>query len=191
MYPLAQLQASKYISEIIILTNRENDSKLSKLGYRTIIQDDNVVHDMFSGLYFIKKMINTNKHFVMMPCDNVSDLVVDRTIEAFIKSHVDICFNIIRIKDNQKLKQMGVFNPGTKKINYKPHKIDSEWGVITPYVVKNSLEIPVTTTDELMMNRSHCANVEHRGYWFDIGGVESWLECTQFMMTLELTHRRG
>lgn len=181
MYPLAQLKASKYISEIMILTNNENNDKLSQLGYKTIIQDDNLVHDMFSGLYFIKKMINTNKHFVMMPCDNISGLVVDRTIEVFLRTDVDICFNITRIMDKQKLREMGVYNPDTNRIRYKPENPASRWGVIAPYVVKNSFRIPEKSTDEIVFNQANWSYTEHRGYWFDVGDIEDLTKSSTYM----------
>lgn len=183
MYPLGQLQASKYISEIIILTNKENDAKLRELGYQTIIQDDNVVHDMFSGLYFIKKLIDTEKHFVMMPCDNVSDVVVDQTIEIFLKSQsqAELCFNVIHIKDKRKLREMGVYNSDANRIRYKPKDPASQWGIIAPYVARNCFKIPDKSTDEMVFNQANCTNTVHQGYWFDVGDIEDLTKSSAYI----------
>ena len=141
MYPLAQLEASRYVDEIIILTNDENDGKLRHLGHQTIIQDDRCVHNMFSGLRFIKEVVNTRKHFALMPCDNISDIKLDETIEMFMESDVDICFNIAYVEDKQKLSEMGVLDTRANRMCYKPKDFISNWGVVTPYVVRNSFHV--------------------------------------------------
>jgi len=180
MYPLAQLEASRYITEIIILTNEENDARLRQLGYRTIVQDDALVHDMFSGLQFIKSRLKTDKHFVLMPCDNISDLVIDQTIQLFLERDVEVCFNVVRIPDRQKLSQMGVFDPETQHIRYKPLPPTSEWGVVAPYVVRNDVVLPAGTTDEAI-NQTRFTWMEHKGYWFDVGDARSLVECTVYV----------
>ena len=180
MYPLAQLEASRYITEIVILTNEENDARLRQLGYGTIVQDDASVQDMFSGLQFIKSRLETNKHFVLMPCDNISDLVIDQTIELFLERDVEVCFNVVRILNRRKLSQMGVFDPQMQHIRYKPPLPASEWGVVAPYVVRNDFVLPAVATDEVI-NQARSAWMEYMGYWFDVGDVTSLLQCTLYM----------
>ena len=180
MYPLAQLVTSRYVDEIIVLTNDENDDKLRRLGYQTIIQDDRYVHNMFSGLKFIKEVVSTRKHFVLMPCDNVSDIGVDETIEVFIKSDVDICFNLVHIENKGKLAEMGVFDTKSNRMYYKPKRFVSNWGVVTPYVIRNSFELPEGITDDII-NESKFDCKEHTGYWFDVGDVRSLSECNDYL----------
>lgn len=180
MYPLAQLEASKYISNIIILTNKENNDKLNNLGYRTVVQDDNQVNDMFSGLRYIKRIIKADNNYVLMPCDNVSDIVVDRSIEYFSKNDVDICFNVTQLRDRSKLTEMGVLDPKTGQMVYKPHEPPSEWGVIAPYVARHSFDIPENGDDEVI-NHARTSYIKHTGYWFDIGDVKSLQECSAYI----------
>jgi dTDP-glucose pyrophosphorylase len=182
LYPLAQLRASRHISEIVILTNTENDAQLRGLGCRTIVQDDAQVHDMFSGLRFVRSLMQTDRHFVLMPCDNISDLQVDSTIAAFLESQAGLCFNLTRVDGKDKLRQMGVFDPRTRQMAYKPEQPPSEWGVIAPYVVRNTLEIPENAGDEFI-NKTAFVYYEHPGYWFDIGDVASLLAASQFVST--------
>src|SRR2546421_8380422 len=73
MYPLAQLESSRYVQDIVILTNEMNDDGFKETGYRTIRQDDDQVHDMLSGLLYLRRNFSLGGDCVLMPCDNVSD----------------------------------------------------------------------------------------------------------------------
>ncbi len=184
LYPLSQMESSKYIGEIIILTRKENDEKFASLGYETIIQDDRVVRDMFSGLSFVKKKKKTNRHFVLMPCDNISNIKIDAVIELFLSNpRVDITFCIKIIKEKEKLRNMGVYDYRKKKVFYKPKRPTSCYGVLAPYIVRNTLNIPNLPEAQIF----NCANTSiyhHRGFWFDIGNVEGLYNCTKFLRRL-------
>ncbi|MEO0105977.1 MAG: sugar phosphate nucleotidyltransferase [candidate division WOR-3 bacterium] len=184
LYPLKQMECSKYIDEIIILTREENNEKFASLGYETIIQDDRVVRDMFSGLSFIKKKKKTNRHFVLMPCDNISRINIDAVINLFLsKPEIDIAFCIKVIRDRKKLRDMGVYDPRRKMVYYKPKLPPSPYGVLAPYVVRNTLKIP-PVSDAQVLNRSNFIVYDYRGFWFDIGDVESLFNCTKFLRGL-------
>ena len=182
MYPLKQLQDSEYINEIIILTRPENNNKLSKLEYGTIIQDDEKVKDMFSGLKFIKEKINTDKNFVLMPCDNISEIDIDKVIEIFnsSKNNVDITFNLKRIDNSNKLKEMGVYDFDDKSVIYKPGKLPSNYGVITPYIVKNEFNFEYNKEHNIINDAIHSFN-EYNSYWFDVGDRNSVIKAANFI----------
>jgi dTDP-glucose pyrophosphorylase len=171
MYPLAQLEASKQIDEIVILTNEDNDAKLRRTGHRTIIQDDARVHDMLSGLAYIREITGDRRPAVLMPCDNVSDIRVDDVVEMFLKEKPDIAISIRRVELEAKLREMGVFDPTTGRIQYRPVKPKSNWGVIAPYVVREGLRI--TGTELEILNRCRISYVNYAGKWFDVGDVKS------------------
>jgi len=177
MYPLAQLEASRHISEIVILTNADNDAKLKQTGYRTIIQDDGRVHDMFSGLRFIREALPTNRDCVLIPCDNVSDVSVDAVIDTFVAGHGEVCFSLIRVPDRRKLSQMGVYDPDKGQVVYKPSIPPSEWGVIAPYVVGRNFTWGPSETDAEVFNQARISSRHHQGYWFDIGDPISYATC--------------
>lgn len=177
MYPLAQLEASRYIGEIVILTNTENDAKLKQTGYRTIIQDDDRVHDMFSGLRQIREDLKINQDCVLMPCDNVSDILVDAVIETFMAGNCDVCFSLTRVPDPRKLSQMGVYDPDTGKVFYKPAIPPSEWGVIAPYVVRDNFTWLSPLEEAEVFNVAHTCHSLHTGFWFDIGDPDSFSTC--------------
>jgi dTDP-glucose pyrophosphorylase len=174
MYPLAQLADSKYVDEIVILTNQDNDHKLSRIGYRTIIQDDERVHDMFSGLAYVRDIMRDNRPAVLMPCDNISGIRVDDTIEVWRRSGADIAINLRRIEEYSKRCEMGVFDPSTRKMVYRPDIPISDWGVIAPYVVKSELNLEGST--EQVINRHSLCWIEYQGEWFDIGETKSLAE---------------
>jgi dTDP-glucose pyrophosphorylase len=177
MYPLAQLEASKQIDEIVILTNEDNDAKLRLTGLRTIIQDDEQVDDMFSGLAYIRRITADKRPIVMMPCDNISNIVVDDVIELFLSDMPDIAINIRKIESKEKLCEMGVFDPITGTMEYRPRNPKTEWGLIAPYVVRPGVELIGST--EGIMNRHHVAWREYKGMWFDIGDVASLIKASE------------
>lgn len=179
MYPLAQLETSKQIDEIVILTNEDNDAKLRRTGYRTIIQDDERVDDMFSGLAYIRKVTGDERSAVLMPCDNISDIVVDHVIGLFLREMPDIAFCVRQFASEAKLRQMGVLDPKTKTMEYKPLDPKSSLGVIAPYAVRRGLDLRGEEPD--IFNRSRLAYEQYDGPWTDIGDVMSlsnaWREC--------------
>jgi dTDP-glucose pyrophosphorylase len=177
MYPLAQLEASKQIDEIVILTNEDNDAKLRRTGHRTIIQDDARVHDMFSGLAYIREVTGEGRPAVLMPCDNISDIVVDDVIEVFLNEMPEIAISIRKIESKEKLCEMGVFDPRTGTMEYRPRNPKTEWGLIAPYVVRPGVELIGST--ERIMNRHQVAWREYKGMWFDIGDVASLVKASE------------
>jgi NDP-sugar pyrophosphorylase family protein len=182
MYPLAQLEASRQIGEIIILTNTENDAKLKQTGYRTVIQDDELVHGMFSGLRYLREVLEIDGDCVLMPCDNVSDISVDAVIEAFTIASCQVSFSLIRVPDRCKLSQMGVYDPANGQVVYKPANPPSEWGVIAPYVVRGDFTWEPAETDAEVFNQARICSQLHPGYWFDIGDPISYAECLKAML---------
>lgn len=169
-YGLEMLENSKRIDEIIILSNDENDQKLQQSGYRTIIQDDDEVFDMFSGWEFIKKATGTKKHGVLVPSDNISDIEVDGLIEVFLEEKTDLVFSLYRIKDKSKLSQMGCYDPLHKRFFYKCLNPPTDFGVLAPYIVRNQLKIK---DGDQILSYNNIAYREHKGYWFDIGDFRS------------------
>jgi len=178
-YGLELLEKSKYIDEILILTNSENDEKFQQVGYKTLIQDDKIVFDMLSGWNYIKKVTNTKKHGVLMPSDNVSNVNVDALIELFIQSDVDIVFSLYEINNEKKLSEMGVYDINENKFYYKSSSKKSNYGVIAPYVVNNSLD---TVIGDEIFNKSKKKYMFHNGYWFDIGDSKSLLNIYSFIL---------
>jgi len=171
MYPLAQLEASRRIDEIVLLTNTENGAKLQQTGYRTIIQNDAEVCDMFSGLAYIRKVTGDNRPAILMPCDNISDIVVDSVVGLFIREKPDIAISIRKVDCEEKLREMGVFDVSCGRVEYRPRKPKSSFGVIAPYVVKESLDISGST--EQILNHCRVSFLEYAGPWFDVGDVAS------------------
>jgi len=180
-FGLELLEKSEYIDEIVILTNNDNNEKLKKVGFPTIVQDDKGVFDMFSGWEYIKKVTGTKRHGVLMPGDNISDIKVDELIDLFLQKEVDLVFSLSRIRDQEKLSQMGCYDPQEKKFYYKHPNPPTPFGVVAPYIVRNSLR--VDTGDNILSHRSS-AYCEHNRYWFDIGDFESIIEASLFMMKM-------
>ena len=177
--PLAQLEASKRIAEIVILTNDENDATMRKTGYRTIVQDDHRVHDMWSGLRQVRETAG-NRDAVLIPCDNVSDIAVDDVIETFASGDYDVAFNTMPVADSRKLAQMGVYDPAAGGVVYKAAVPPSNLGVIAPYVIRGGFDPgPVPEVDAF-----NCGRLIHRSYdgvWFDIGDPDALLACSTYL----------
>ncbi|MEZ4689412.1 MAG: hypothetical protein R3A12_04230 [Ignavibacteria bacterium] len=82
---------------------------MSRLGHRTIIQDDEKVTDMFSGWEYVKEITGTKKNGVLVPSDNISNIKTDKLIEEFKKKKNDLLFSVKEINDRKKLVEMGTF----------------------------------------------------------------------------------
>ncbi|MCK4763608.1 MAG: hypothetical protein KAW12_15515 [Candidatus Aminicenantes bacterium] len=177
-YGLELLEKSSYVDEIIILSNNENDAKLKTAGHPTIIQDDNEVSDMFSGWDYIKKVTGAQKHGVLMPSDNVSDIDVDSLIGKFQAEQVDLVFSLFEMADTKKLSGMGCYDPEEKKFYYKHPAPPTRFGVVAPYIVRSSLEID---SGDNVLNHPKSAFSEHNGYWFDIGDYKSITAASNFL----------
>ena len=176
-FGLELLERSRIVDEIILLTNDENDEKLKTIGYTTIVQDDDVVSDMFNGWEFIKQKLKTDKNGVLMPSDNISNVKTDALISDFIKQEADVGFSIYTINDKVKLSQMGCYNIEEGKYYYKSKFLKTDKGVIAPFIVRNNVK--VSDFDHAIMN-SKIVYREHKGYWFDIGDNESILNASEW-----------
>ena len=108
---------------------------------------------------------------ILMPCDNVSDIKVDHLAEMFLKEKPDIAISIRKVDSEAKLREMGVFDPTTGSIEYRPIRPKSNWGVIAPYIVREGLQI--TGTEPEILNRCRISCARYEGKWFDIGDVKS------------------
>ncbi len=166
-YALEQLKAASHVEEILILTNEENDQRLRRTGYATLQQDDSRVHDMFSGLAFIRDTTGDGRPAVLIPCDNLSEIRVDDVIALFLEQKADMAINIRRIEHAQKLRQMGVFDPRTATMVYCPDKPRTDWGVIAPYVVAADLDLSGSMPELVAKYRTVWR--EYQGMWFDVG----------------------
>ena len=169
-FGLELLTDSKSVNEIILLTNEVNDHKLRECGFRTIIQDDNEVSDMFSGWEYIKKITGTAKHGVLIPSDNICEVKVDDLTGKFIKKKADFIFSIHRIKDKKKLSEMGYFDTDKRKFYYKDPDPRSGYGVIAPYIIRNSFNCKDAGN---IFEGKNSYSLKHKGYWFDLGDYES------------------
>ena len=169
-FGLELLTESKSVNEILLLTNKDNNSKFREFGFRTIIQDDIRVSDMLSGWEFIKQLTGTSKHGVLIPSDNICEVNLDKLIEMFIKKKADFLFSLHSIKDIKKLSEMGSFDPGQKKFNYKDPDPKARYGVIAPYIIRNDLN---NITDQNIFEGRNSYSKKHIGYWFDLGDYES------------------
>ena len=181
-YGLALLESSKLINEIIILTNEDNDNKFKHLGYRTIIQDDSVVTDMFSGWSFINSKISTNSHGVLVPSDNIIDTNIDYLINRFNESGTTLVFLTYNIDNKEKLSQMGCYNPDTGEFSYKQPNPDTSLGVLAPYIIRSG--VPTSDGDQYISNIGNFLAIEHKGYWFDIGDYRSICEASNLMQKI-------
>lgn len=180
-YPLALLQASNYVTDIVVLTNAENDAQFAAQGHRTVIQDDSCVHDMLSGLQFLRKSVGNERHAILMPCDNVSNVDVNRLVETFREGECDVCYSVRRIDDRAKLRQMGVYDPATGKVVYRPADPPSQWGVIAPYVVHRDFQWSGAENDAEVFNQGVTRRLQYDGVWFDVGDADSLLRCSTFI----------
>ena len=179
LYPLAQLQASKAISEIVILTNDENDAAMKKLGYRTIVQDDERVRDMWSGLRQVRAAAG-DRDAVLIPCDNVSDIVVDDVVAAFRSGDYDVAFHVMPVGDHRKLTQMGVYDPAAKRVVYKSPNPPSTLGVLAPYVIRGGFD-PGDMPEVDAFNRGAIVCREYDGIWFDVGDADALIACSTYL----------
>lgn len=179
LHPLAQLEASKAIDEIVILTNHENDAAMKKAGHRTIVQDDERVHDMWSGLRQVRAAAG-DRDAVLIPCDNVSEIVVDDIVEAFSSGDYDVAFHVMPVGDRRKLTQMGVYDPAAKRLVYKPSDPPSNLGMIAPYVVRGGFD-PGAMPEVEAFNRGRMICREYDGIWFDVGDADALLACSAYM----------
>ena len=177
-YGLQMLENSKQIDDILILTNDENDKKLRQTGYKTIIQDDEQVFDMFSGWEYIKKTTGTKKNGVLMPSDNISNIVIDDAIDAFIRNKAMITFLLFRIQDKNKLSQMGCYDIAKKNFYYKPPCPSGKYGVIAPYIIENSQK---ANKGDHILGHTNSSFVIHKGYWFDVGDYENIIEASYYI----------
>lgn len=183
LHPLAQLEASSHIDEIVILTNEENDAVMKKAGYRTIIQDDARVRDMWSGLRQIRETAG-GRDAVLIPCDNVSDIVVDDIVASFRSGDYDVAFHVMPVRDEQKLRQMGVYDPASRRLVYKPETPPSSLGMIAPYVVRGGFD-PGDVPEVEAFNRGRMVCREYDGVWFDVGDADALVACSAFLQKRE------
>jgi len=179
-YGLEALKAADAIEEILILSNNDNDNVLAATGYPTLVQDDALVGDMFSGLDFIRKCTGDRRPAVMMPCDNISEIRVDDVIRLFCDQHTQLAFSIRQVEDLAKLRQMGVFDPTSAHMEYRPEVPRGRWGVVAPYVASPDLVLTGLSECEVF-NRHRLAWLKYSGSWFDIGDPDSLFAAAEEM----------
>lgn len=180
-FGLALLENSRYVDEIVILTNSENDNQARGLGYPTLIQDDTRVTDMISGWQYVKEKTGTQSHGILVPGDNISDVHVDLLIDLFRDQKAEFVFSLYTIADRYKLSQMGCYDPVTGKMYYKNPNPSTDLGMIAPFVIHNQVE---ETDTKKIVDERRVATHRHRGYWFDIGDVDSLVEASQYIRAL-------
>ena len=180
-YGLQLLKDSKFVDDIIILTNYENDKKLQQTGFQTIIQDDVVVFDMFTGWEFIKKKLDIKKDAILMPSDNISNVNIDALVQQHYKNRAELSFSLIKVDNGEKLKEMGVYDIENQQFYYKSPNPVSNYGVIAPYVVSNVLD---TSNGDNVLGHNKVAYLIHNGFWFDIGDYESIIESTNYIRSI-------
>jgi dTDP-glucose pyrophosphorylase len=180
-YPLALLEACRSIREIVVLTNGENDAQFTAHGHRTIVQDDSRVHDMLSGLQFVREALGRDRHAILMPCDNVSNVDVNQLVATFLEERCDVCYSIRRVDDPSKLRQMGVYDPASGSLVYRPENPGSPWGMIAPYVVHRDFQWSDAKNDAEVFNQGTSRRVQYDGMWFDIGDPDSLIRCSSFI----------
>ncbi|HAY33387.1 MAG TPA: sugar phosphate nucleotidyltransferase [Ignavibacteria bacterium] len=172
-FGLEQLTKSSLINDIIILTNEMNDEVLSREGFRTIIQNDREVNDMFSGWEFLKRKTGTKAHGVLVPSDNICDSGIDDMIRVFENKKSDFLFSLYKVENKQKLSEMGSFDLEKNIFKYKDKDPHSELGVIAPYIIRNNFQFKhgsnIFETENKMI-------LMHKGSWSDIGDIDSLLD---------------
>jgi NDP-sugar pyrophosphorylase family protein len=149
------------------------------LGYQTIIQDDEFVRDMVSGFFFIRKTLKSEKHAVLVPSDNISDVDLDGLIEHFLDKRADISFSLYEVEEMGKITEMGCYDPQGGQFYYKHPHPPTRYGVIAPYVVKNG----INEQGEIeLLSKENVAYGIHTGFWFDVGDFKSIIEASKFIM---------
>ncbi|MFZ1322566.1 MAG: NDP-sugar synthase [Ignavibacteria bacterium] len=174
-FGLELLERSSLISDIIILTNEMNHDDLSREGYRTLLQDDSKVSDMFTGWEFIKEKTGTKANGILMPSDNIINADIDSMIKSFEKKNCDFLFSLHKINNKIKLSDMGSYNIEKKKFRYKnpdPNP-NSDYGVIAPYIIRNNFQF---NSDNIIFESDNSEIIFYDGYWTDIGDAESLAE---------------
>jgi dTDP-glucose pyrophosphorylase len=179
LHGLEQLRESRKIADIIILSNQQNDAALRRAGHPTVIQDDSSVGDMFSGLDFVREATGDDRPAVLMPCDNVSAIRVDDTIEEFETTGADLTINLRHIENEEILRQIGVFDPDTGKMEYRPRKPRSHFGVLAPYVVRTG--VGLSGGDAAIINNHWVSWRIYDGFWFDIGTPDELAAATDYL----------
>lgn len=172
-FGLELLENSKKIDEIVILTNEDNNAKLSQLGHRTIVQPDSKVNDMISGWDYVRKYLRTKKNGVLVPSDNICEVKIDNLIKVFEKKNAEFLFSLREIDDKKKLSEMGCFDIETRKFFYKNPDPPSKYGVIAPYIIENNSN---NNSVRNIFESSYVEILFHKGYWFDIGDYDSLIE---------------
>lgn len=170
-FGLKLLKNSSAVSDIIILTNSDNDKFFRNEGVSTIIQDDSEVDDMFTGWSYIKKKTGTKQNAVLFPGDNICSCSIDDLTKQFTSSDTEFLFMIHRTDNVKKLSEMGSFDPVNKIYSYKNPV--SGYGVIAPYIIKNSFNVS-SGNEAFCSDKS--AFVLHDGIWFDLGDPDSILD---------------
>ncbi|WP_298775238.1 sugar phosphate nucleotidyltransferase [uncultured Shewanella sp.] len=178
-YALEKFEHSSYIDEIFIIANKYNSDTLKKSQHKVIIQDDSTVFDMFSALNYLKKTLKISSNFALLPCDNYSNVCIDKSIKLFESTPCDIAINLFnchKVKTKQKL---GIFNTRTMSYRYD-HLIEDDQNIlIAPYIVNKKVDIQEKTESELL-NTMNIAYRQHHGYWFDVGTPYSLYQASKF-----------
>ncbi|WP_299496866.1 sugar phosphate nucleotidyltransferase [uncultured Shewanella sp.] len=178
-YAIEKLERSSHIDEIYIIANENNADALNKSQHKVIIQDDSTVFDMFSALTYLKKTLTLSSNVVLLPCDNYSNVSIDKSIKLFESTPCDIAINLFschKVKTKQKL---GIFNLKTMSYRYDQLNKSDQNILIAPYIVSKKINLKDKTESELL-NTMHIAHRQHQGYWFDIGTPYSLYQASQF-----------
>jgi NDP-sugar pyrophosphorylase family protein len=133
---------------------------------------------MFSGLRYLRKIPGEEKTAVLMPCDNISDIEVDDLIDRYLTQKPGIALFIKKIDSKEKLMEMGVFDPETGTMEYKPSQPRTNWGVLAPYIVKPGIDL--AGPEYQVFNRSRLSYREYSGIWFDIGDIKSLKQANDY-----------
>lgn len=171
-FGLEILKASDKVDSIIILTNKDNNSLFRSKGFDTVVQDDSVVKDMYSGWQFVKKKLRTRSHGVLVPSDNISRINIDSLISKFLRGNHDFVFSLKPGIGPAKLRQMGSFDLRSGRFGYKLQK-PYRYGVIAPFVIRNSVSV---YDDTALFTGSDSGHLIYNGSWDDIGDAESYIK---------------
>lgn len=180
-FGLELLENSSLISDIIILTNEMNHDALSREGYRTLLQDDSKVNDIFTGWEYVKVKTGTKANGVLMPSDNIIQADLNSMINSFEQKKCDFLFSLHKINNRQKLSEMGSFNIEKKKFRYKDPDPQTVYGVIAPYIIRNNFQFK---SDNCIFETDNSEILFYDGYWTDIGDAESLAEANAHYLKL-------